>query len=163
MAPATQRVSSLFPTTMSGGAAQKCSAQSQSPASRWERLIPPAWLHTLYTNYIDCEFSCAGVWVNRRTTASPLHESGKEQGDHFYLRGAPYAHLPLTTLHPPATEESPGTSGENNTLCTRENMIYFTINQSGRSYLGIDSYKWQELKLSHVNVVLIKHFTLVGQ
>lgn len=34
MAPATQRVSPLHPTTMSGGAAQKRSAQSQSPAPR---------------------------------------------------------------------------------------------------------------------------------
>lgn len=61
---------------------------------------------------------------HRRTTAPALNKSGEKQGDHFYLSGAPHAHLPLTTLHPPATEESPCTSGEVDTLCTTENAIY---------------------------------------
>ncbi len=63
----------------------------------------------LCTNNMESDFS---VLFLRRTTAPPLHESREEQGDHLYLSGAPHAHLSLTTLHPPATAESPGTSGE---------------------------------------------------
>jgi len=50
--------------------------------------------------------------VHRRTTASAVHKSGEKQGDHLYLGGTPHAHLPLTAHYPPATEKSPGTSGE---------------------------------------------------
>lgn len=103
------------------------------------------------TNDIDCEFSRV-VAFHRRTTAAPLHESGEKQGDHLYLSGAPYAHLPLTTLHPPAAEESPSTSGKDNAQCTSENMIYITINQSGGSYPEIIYFKWQEVRLYYVTV-----------
>lgn len=163
MAPATQRVSSLYPATMSGGAAQKCSAQSQSPAPRWERLIQPAQLHYVV-------YKWRGLWVficvfgfHRRTTTPPLHESGEKQSDHLYLSGAPHAHLSLTTLHPPATEESPGTSGEEDALCTCENTIYLTINQSGGAYPEMAYFKCQKPRLYYMIVFLIKQFTLIGQ
>lgn len=58
----------------------------------------------------------------RRTTAPSLDKSGEKQGDHLYLGGAPNALLPLTTFHPPATEESPGKSGEDTLPDTSKNM-----------------------------------------
>lgn len=67
----------------------------------------------LCTHVREC--SCVDFLVfHRRTTAPAVHQSGAEQGDHLYLSGAPYAHLPLTAHHPTATEESPGTSGKDN-------------------------------------------------
>lgn len=62
----------------------------------------------------------------------PLHESGEKQGDHLYLSGTPNAYLPFATLHPPATEESPGASGEDDTLCTSENIIYLPIKSTNQ-------------------------------
>ena len=48
---------------------------------------------------------------HRRATVPALDKSGEKQGDHLDLSGASHAHLPLTTLHPPTTEEPAGTSG----------------------------------------------------
>lgn len=49
-----------------------------------------------------------------RRTSPALNKSGEEQSDHRYLGGAPNAHVPLTTLHPPTAEESLGKSGAAN-------------------------------------------------
>lgn len=118
MAPATQCFSSLHPTTVSGGAAQKCSAQSQSPAPRWGilRLCAPASSTCHAQMALIVKFHAFAFGFHRRATTPALNEPGEKQGDHIYLSGAPHAHLPLATLHPPATEESPGSSGEINRL-----------------------------------------------
>lgn len=49
-----------------------------------------------------------------RGTTPALSKSGEEQSDYCYLGGAPNAHVPLTTLHPPTAEESLGESGAAN-------------------------------------------------
>lgn len=106
---------------------------------------------TLCTNYMICKVSCLVFGAHRRTTAPPVHKSGEKQSDHLYLSGAPHAHLPLTTLHSPATEESLGTSGEDDTLCTSE--IWY-MSQSTYQEVDIQKwitllnhFKWQELRL----------------
>lgn len=107
------------------------------------------------------KFHASVFGFHRRTTAPALNKSGEKQGDHLYLSGAPHAHLPLTTLHPPATEESPGTSGEVDTLCTTENMICLTTNQSLQHYTEIHNFQWQELKKKdyYLTVFHVKQFT----
>lgn len=67
-------------------------------------------LRTKYT-YINMMFHVLLLGFHRRTTRPALNKSGEKQGDHLYLSGAPHAHVSITTLHPPATEESPRKSG----------------------------------------------------
>lgn len=67
-------------------------------------------LRTKYT-HINVMFHVLLLGFHRRTTRPALNKSGEKQGDHLYLSGAPHAHVSFTTLHPPATEESPRKSG----------------------------------------------------
>lgn len=64
-----------------------------------------------------------------RRTSPTLNKSREEQSDYLYLGGAPNAHVPLTTLYSPTTEESLGKSGELNHvgleifLCQRKGRL----------------------------------------
>lgn len=111
MAPATQCVSSLFPPAVCGRTAQNRSVQPQSAAPRWRTHIQfstksNAKILFVITNVLHLAFY--------RRTSPALNKSGEEQSDHRYLGGAPNAHVPLTTLHPPTAEESLGKSGAAN-------------------------------------------------
>lgn len=93
----------------------------------WCTLRSYIMLITYFCAYA-CVFMCMPMFVfDRRTTEPAVHESGEEQGDHLYLSGTPHAHIPFTTHHPPATEESPGTSGKYSALCTSDSDI--SLNQ----------------------------------